>query len=170
MQQLNTTLTYVDFVEKRGKALRDLIKLYLNLDTDYGQLLLTTPGLRYPHVFVDPRGNDDTKLVTVGGKYQIEITYMLTWFVIDNSSQDVTTMATQIAEALKKLFSVNALGDIAGAHTQQFCTYPTFWDYSEMGTISLPPSFPNPLSSNDTESWMRAGRMAFKTIEYGVNL
>lgn len=170
MQQLNTILNYTDFVELRGKALRDLLKQYLNLDTDYGQLLLTTPNLRFPHIFVDPRGNDDTKLVTVGGKYQIDITYMITWFVIDNSSQDVTTGSTRIGEAMKKLFSVNALDDMATAHTQQFCTYGNFWQYSEMGAITMPPAFPNPLSANDTESWMRGARMAFKTIDYGVNL
>ena len=122
MQQLNTILNFIDFADFRGKAMRDLIKQYLNLDTDYGQLLLTTPGLRFPHIFIDPRGNDDTKLVTVGGKYEIAITFMITWFVIDNSSQDVATMSTNIGEALKKLFSVNALGDIATAHTQHFCT------------------------------------------------
>lgn len=170
MQQLNTTLTYIDYVELRGKALRDLIKQYLNLDTDYGQLLLTAPNLRFPHIFVDPRGNDETKLSTTGGKYEIDITYMITWFVVDNSPQDVTTMSSKIGEALKKLFSVNALDDMAGAHTQKFCAYPNFWQYSTMGAIMMPPAFPNPLSGNDTEAWMRGARMPLTTIDYGVNL
>jgi hypothetical protein len=169
MQQLNTSLNYVNETDLRGRALAALIKQYLNLDTDYGQLLLTTPNLRFPHIFVDPRGGQDVILETTGGKYELSITYMITWFVIDNSPQDVVSLCTSIEEALIKLLSVNALDDQATAHTQQFCVYSPYWLYSEMGKTLPTPTFPNPLSANDTESWMRAGRMPFKTIKYGVN-
>lgn len=129
MRGLNTNLTNViNETEVRGKAMRDLIKKYLNIDVYYPFTPIgDRPELRFPCVFVQPL-NQMPDLATTG-KYELRLSYALFWYTYDNVAHDATALSTDIMENLIKLFSNNALNDLGVIvpPSHNFRAYEPFW-------------------------------------------
>ena len=150
-------------IETKGQAIITLVKTYIPglVGRYYGYQNIGRKDISFPAFFVEPM-NVDFKMVTTG-KYHLFIIYMLEWYIVDNNSSDAVTLCTYAADALKKLFSNNALGNL----NNQFKAYDPYWIDSEMMSIEIGRSLRNPTpQSND--KYLRAGRMRFQVQDVFV--
>ena len=161
MQGISTNLTgVINETDVRGQAMVALIKKYLNVQTYHGfQPLGDNPQFRYPCIFVEPAPGQVPDLATTG-KYKLTINYVIYWFVLDNSAQDIVSLCTSIGENLIKLFSNNALNDLGTANppSHNFRAYEPYWTDSNMKSVSYVPTLQNVIEQH-SEKYMRRGRM-----------
>lgn len=159
MQAIQSKLTgVVPEIDNRGLAMCALISQYLVLPVIYGRIAIgTDPKIRFPYMTVESAPGEDIEMYTMG-KYQLTFSYLIDWFCIDNSPSDLTMLVNNIGENLSKLFSNNALNDLAtvGA-THNFDSYEPYWTEVQKFGFRSTQSFRNPLSVQK-ESWMRLGR------------
>lgn len=168
MQKVATTLNVVNETDVRGQALRDLIRTYITLPTtDYGfRSIGANPGLVFPALFVEPKNQRPELEMTV--KYTLRWTYGIYWYVRENTPKDAVARASFIGEALVKLLSNNALGDLnSGTPTKRFRQYPNpaggyFWLDSEMSEIRWSTNYLNPDPQSHAARYERAGRLMFQ--------
>lgn len=148
-------------IETNGQEILTLVKTYIPglVGRYYGYQNIGRADLSFPALFIEPM-LIDYKMVTTG-KTELWITYMLEWYILENNPTDAVSLCTYVADALKKLFSNNALGDIGSGNTNKFKNNPGFWIYSEMQNIEIGRSLRNPTPQNQ-DRYMRAGRMRFK--------
>lgn len=162
-----TSLNVTNEIDIRGRAILDLIATYIPgfVGRYYGfrQLGSNETPIAYPAIFVEPAG-EDLRMITTG-KFHLKITYNIWFFIVDNSPDDTLTLVTSCAEALAKLFSNNALGDLSTAGTNKFKAYSVgstvYWIDSEMTPIELSRSFVDAIP-NSNARFMRAGNMRFE--------
>jgi len=160
MRAIQSNLTgVVDEVTYRGQAMAELIKQYLNINTAFGlRNVGDYESLTLPIMFVEPSPGYQADLVMTG-KYQIELTFGIYWYVADNNPEDVVSLSSSIGHNLEKLFSNNALNDLGTANppTHKFYEYDPYWtDVTKFSYRSLP-TFKNPLT-NPSAEWMRLGK------------
>ena len=153
--------TFATDVETKGQQILDLIGQYIPglVGRYYGYRNIGRSDITFPAVFVEPM-TIDFKMVTTG-KTQLWIEYMIEWYILDNRPEDAVSLCTYAADALKKLFSNNALDDIGSGNTNKFKNNPSFWIYSEMQNIEIGRSLRNPTPQSG-DRYLRAGRMRFK--------
>ena len=156
----SSSMTVVNETDLRGQAILALIKQYVPgfTGTYYGFRPFGADDLSFPCVMVDVV-NQKPKMVSTG-KYHLKFTYDIWFFVIDSSPEDVVTLTTSGMEALIKLFSNNALGDLGTANSRQFKLYPGFWIDSEMLDAQISRSLLSPLPNKG--KYMRAGWLRFE--------
>lgn len=160
-----TTLTVVNEFNVRGQQILDLIKTYIPgfVGRYYGFRPLGSNDISYPAIFIEPSSQVPTMIST--GKYHLKITYNIYWFVIENDPAAIVTLAASAAEALIKLFSNDALGDLQTANppTNKFKANAGYWLDSEMTLVEISNSFINATPNNKgTDQFMRAGIMRFE--------
>jgi hypothetical protein len=158
---------FVTDIETKGQQILTLVKTYIPgfMGRYYGYQNIGKTDIAFPAFFVEPM-TVDFKMVTTG-KTELWIEYMLEWYILENSPADAVTLCTYIADALKKLFSNNALGDVGSGNTNKFKNNPGFWIYSEMLSIEIGRSLRNPTPQSQ-DRYMRAGRMRFKVQDVFV--
>ena len=161
---LGTVTTDVD---TRGQEILTLIATYIPgfVGRFYGYQTIGRIDIAFPAIFVEPM-TVDFKMITTG-KFELWISYMIEWYILENNATDAVTLCTYAADALKKLFSNNALGDLGNTNppSNKFKNNPGFWVYSEMETIEIGRSLRNPTPQNN-DRFMRAGRMQFRIQDY----
>lgn len=168
MNTLVSNLTVVNETDIRGQALVALIAAHLNVQTYYGFRSLGTIDAVFPCAMVEPVSQKaEMKRL---GKYDIHIVYNIYFYLQESSPEAIVTQATFIAEALIKLLSNNALGDLQSANppSNKFKQYPNpaggyYWLNSEMSDVKWSTSFINATPDNQ-QTYMRAGLVTF-TIE-----
>jgi hypothetical protein len=155
------TIVPVTDIETKGLQILSLIETYIPgfVGRYYGYKNIGRSDVSFPALFVEPM-SVDFKMITTA-KHEIWITYMLEWYILENNSSDAVTVCTYAADALKKLFSNNALGDIGSGNTNKFKNNPGFWIYSEMQNIEISRSLRNATPQGE-DRFMRAGRMRFR--------
>ena len=164
MKAIASNLTgVVDETTVRGQAMVALIKQYLNIQTAFGlRNLGDYQGLTLPILFVEPAPGYAAEIVAVG-KYQIELTFFLFWYVADSQPEDVVSLCSSIGHNLEKLFSNNALNDLGTVSppSHSFYVYEPYW--SEVMTFGFRclPTFKNPLTNQGGE-FMRLGKATVK--------
>lgn len=170
MINVPTTLTVVNDVDVRGQAMVALIKQYIGIQGYYGfrSIGASEPSITLPCFMVDPKGERD-KMVKLG-KYRKQWDYSIYFYVSESSPDAIVTLASFVGEALVKLFSNNALGDLNGANTAKFKQYPNpgggyYWLNSEMTTLDWSSTFLS--GAQQGQKYMRAGIMRL-TIEDDV--
>jgi hypothetical protein len=151
--------------------LLDLIKTYIPgfVGHYYGfrQIGDQQNPISFPAVFVEPT-SEDLRMITTG-KFQLKIVYNIWVFVVDNSPDDALTLITSGMEALGKLLSNNALGDIGSGNSNKFKAYTdsnntVFWIDSEMTPIEISRSFVDAIP-NSQARFMRVGMMRFEILD-----
>ncbi len=157
---LATRLTsVVNETDVRGEAMRALIKQYLNIDVYYPfQPIGDNPKARFPAVYVQPL-NQMPDLATTG-KYHLRLAYAIFWYVFDNNAQDATILSTDIMENLIKLFSNNALNDLAlsAPPSHNFRAYEPFWtDSNWSARLRVRPPYKNAVQGHDEEYMVFGG-------------
>lgn len=157
MRAIQSNLTgVINETNVRGQAMAALIKKYLNIDTEFGlRTIGDNPQQTYPCIFVQP-SNYDPELVMLG-KYQIILPFTLYWYVIDNISADIVAYAADIGHNLEKLFSNNALNDLATTGSKKFVSYEPFWTEVMKFSFKISPAFLNPTATNNGGKWMVFG-------------
>lgn len=163
-----TTLTVVNETDVRGQALVALIKKYLTIQGYYGfrSLGVNADQLAFPCFMVEPKGQRPA--MDRLGKYRKYWDYAIYLYVAENNQEAVTSLCSFVGEALVKLLSNNALGDLNGASTQKFKTYPNpitggyYWLDSEMHTLEWSANY---LNANTSIRYMRAGVMRFTIVD-----
>lgn len=165
MQTVQTSLAVINETDVRGEALLALIRKYITFAGSYYgfRSLGANPDIRFPALFVEPKAQSVQMNTT--GKYVIRITYAIYWYVIDNKAEDVVRYSSFIGEALIKLFSNNALGDLSTAFTNQFATYSGFWLYAEPKEISWSVNYLEADPSSNAARYMRSGRMLLEIMD-----
>jgi hypothetical protein len=152
-----TTLTVVNETDLRGQAILNLIKTYISglSGRYYGFRSLGSNDLSFPAVMVEPDSQNPAMLTT--GKYHLKFNFSIFWFVYDNSPENVITLCTSVEEAMIKLFSNDALGDLQTANppTNRFKQYPGFWLTSEMTSVEISRTILNAYPNR--ARYMRAG-------------
>lgn len=160
MRAINTNLVgVIDETSVRGQAMAALIHQYLGLQTYYPfRPVGDDQTIEYPCVMVDPR-NQNPELANMG-EYHVKLDYSLRWYVLDNNPTDCGLLCSYIGESLVKLFSNNALNDLATAAppSHKFCDYDPFWTDVTMMPWQQSPLFPNVINGR-SEKYMRVGRM-----------
>lgn len=168
MRAIQSNLTgVVDETTVRGQGMAQLIKQYLNIQTGYGlRNLGDMPNVTFPILFVEPSPGYNPSLVMMG-KYQIELTYYLFWYVCDTDPEDIVSYCSSIGHCLEKLFSNNALNDLGTASppSHNFTNYPGFWTEVDSFSFKCLPTFKNPLP-NPTADWMRLGKGTIKIRDW----
>ena len=169
MDHISSSLTVVNHTDVRGKALRDLINKYLSFPQKgyYGfRTEGSNPNLIYPALFVEPKGQNPEQVSF--GSYKIHWTYAIYWYCRDNDAEQVISQSSFIGEALVKLLSFNALGDLGGASTRKFQQYPNpaggyYWLDSQIMSIDYGTTFLSPKTGG--MKFERAARMMFKIFD-----
>jgi hypothetical protein len=153
-------LTVTNAFDVKGQAIVALIKQYINgFNTYYGfrTLGVSTEKVSFPACFVDP--SDQSAVMITTGKYHVRLSYDIIFYVMESSPEGVVTLATSGMEALIKLFSNNALGDLGGAGTNSFKAYSPYWIDSEMKNMRISRTFQNPGPAEKDVSMVRVGWM-----------
>lgn len=165
MQTIQTDLVVVNETDVRGEALLALIKQHITFaGAYYGfKSLGANPEIRFPALFVEPKSQIISQNTT--GKYIIRITYAIYWYVIDNKAEDVVRYSSFIGEALIKLFSNNALGDLSTAFTNKFATYSGYWLYAEPKEINWSVNYLEADPTSNASRYMRSGRMLLEIMD-----
>jgi hypothetical protein len=168
MNTIVSGLTVVNETDIRGQALLALIEQHLNVEGYYGFRTIGASDIVFPCVMIDPINQKATMKRL--GKYDLAITYNIYFYLQDSNPDAIVTQATFIGEALIKLLSNNALGDLQSANppTNKFKQYPNpsggyYWLNSEMSDLKWSTSYLNATPDNQ-QAYMRAGLMTF-TIE-----
>lgn len=140
---IQTTLTVTNEMDVKLEAIRTLLKAYVPglQNIMKGILPLGDESIPLPCIMFQPVSIDSQMITTA--KTQIWHRFLFVYYVGGDNAEDVALKATDVAEILKKLFSNNALGDIAGANTNRFKNYEPYWIYSEMERIEISPAFKN---------------------------
>lgn len=157
----------IDETTVRGQGMAALIQKYLTVQTSYGlRNLGDVPNLTFPIMFVEPEAGYMPDLVMMG-KYQIELTFFLFWYVSSSNPVQVIQDGTLIGHALEKLFSNNALNDLGTASppSHSFCNYPGFWTEVMNYQFKLSPTFKNPFPNPSAEH-MRIGKGTVKIRDW----
>lgn len=166
MQTIPTTLTVRNETTIRGKALAALIGKYLSFSkVHYGfHSIGASEKLAFPAIFIEPKALKEEMITTA--KFKFFITYGIYWYVRDSLPEDVVTLSTFIGEALFKLFSNNALGDLQSANppTNNFKNYSGFWLDSDFSDIRWSTNYLDPDGSKGVR-YERAGRMMFQIMD-----
>ena len=169
MLTIPTSLTVINETDVRGKALLALIMANVSVAGFYGFRSIGVQNpmslVSFPCVMVDPAWQ--TAVMERLGKYTIKIGYNLYFYLQDSDPDSIVTQATDIGEALIKLFSNDALGDLGSpGQTNKFKTYPNpaggyFWLNSDMGKLTWSTSYLNATPDNQ-QTYMRAGLLPFE--------
>ena len=158
-KSVDTTLTVINETDLRARAILNLISTYIPGLTGryYGFRSLGSNDLSFPCVMVEPDSQNPAMLTT--GKYHLRFNFSIFWFVYDNNAADVVTLATSVGEALVKLFSNDALGDLQTSNppTNRFKQYSGFWLTSEMTSVEISRTILNAYPNR--AKYMRAGIM-----------
>lgn len=161
-----TQLTVVNETDIRGQALRDLIKSKMNIQGYYGfrSLGASDPAITFPCFMVEPKGQRPA--MDRLGKYRKYWDFVIYIYVTENSPDAIISLCSFVGEALVKLLSNNALGDLGSGNSNKFKTYPNpgggyYWLTSEMSTLEWSANY---LNATPNIKYMRAGVMRF-TIE-----
>jgi hypothetical protein len=166
MNSIVSALTVVNEADIRGQALLALMTANLNVQGYYGfRSLGAASHLVFPCIMVDPIS--ERAVMARLGKYDIDITYNIYFYLQESSPDAIVTQATFIGETLIKLFSNNALGDLQNTNppSNKYKQYPNpgggyYWLNSEMSDLKWSTSFLNATPDNQ-ETYMRAGLMTF---------
>lgn len=168
MNELKTTLTVVSEVDVRGRALLKLItdNIAFPGGGSYGfRPIGDNPDLRFPCIFVEPKSV--TPVMATTAKYDIKWVYAIYWYVRANTPEETVRVSGWISEALTKLLSNNALGDIDGAHvpSNKYKNYANpagglYWLNSEMLEIRFADTYMEGEAGNTR--YERAARMLFQ--------
>lgn len=165
---ISTTLTVKNYIDDKAQAILSLIATYIPgfVGRYYGfrQIGSQEKPVSFPAIFLEPL-SEDARMITTG-KFELKIVYTLWFFVLDNSPEDALTLITSAAEALTKLFSNNALGDLGSGNTNKFKAYTdgngtVQWIDSEMTPVDISRSFVDAVP-NSQARFMRAGSMRFE--------
>ena len=160
---IQTQLTVVNETDIRGQALVALIKSKLNIQGYYGfrSLGAATPPLTFPCFMVEPKGQRPT--MDRLGKYRKQWDYIIYLYVTENSPEAIIGLCGFVGEALVKLLSNNALGDLNGANSSKFKQYPNpsggyYWLTSEMSSLEWSANY---INATPDIKYMRAGVLRF---------
>lgn len=168
MRGISSNLTnVVDETTVRGQAMTNLIKQYLTIPANYGLMNIgDMPNVVFPILFVEPSPGYSPSLVMMG-KYEIELTYFIYWYVTDTNQQDIVSFCSSIGHNLEKLFSNNALNDLGTSSppTHKFCQYDPYWREVSSFSFRCLPTFRNPLPK-PTADWMRLGKGTVKIKDW----
>lgn len=163
MQLINTSLTVINEADVRGQALLALIRQYITFaDGYYGFKPIGSSTIKFPVVFVEPKGQ--RAIMTGTAKFDLYWTFGIYWYVRDAKSQDCVTLCTFIGEALIKLFSNNALGDIGSVPpSNKFFNYANpsgglYWLKNEIKAIDYSVNYLDPEPAPNLR-YERSGRM-----------
>jgi hypothetical protein len=132
---IETDLTVVDFATVRSAQIISLLKTHIRAFREVydGIRPIGLDDVQFPCAMIETLRQRQAMYST--GKYDIWITYGI-WFYIGDSNRDrLKEIQHQMAAALTKLFSNNALGDLNTGNTSKFKSNPGFWITSEMNPI-----------------------------------
>jgi hypothetical protein len=163
-----TDLNVINETDVRGLALRKLIDDHIKFpQVRYGfRAEGGLPGLQYPSCFVEPKSSKAVQ--TALGKLKRYWTYAVYWYCRDNDVDQVITQSTFIAEAMVKLLSFDALGDLSTKATKLFQQYPNpaggyYWLDSTIVDIRYGTTFLDPKASG--MRFERAARMLVEMMD-----
>lgn len=160
MRALATNLSgVINETAVRGEAMRALIKRYLNIDTYYPFTPVgDNPQVRFPCILIQPLTQMPDLATT--GKYHLQLSYAIFWYVLDNKASDAVQLSSDIMENLIKLFSNNALNDLSTANppTHNFRAYEPYWtDSNWAARLRVRPPFKGAMAGHDEEYMVFGG-------------
>jgi hypothetical protein len=163
MNTIPTTLTVVNETKIRGEALRDLIKTHLGIQGYYGfrSIGAADPPITFPCFMVEPKAQRPS--MDRLGKYRKYWDYIIYVYVTENNPDAIISLCSFVGEALVKLLSNNALGDLGSGNSNKFKTYANpnggyYWLDSEMTSLEWSANY---LNAVPNIKYMRAGVMRF---------
>ena len=161
-----TTLTYTDKTAQILNGIELLVRQYIPYFVEvYRQHRpISVEDLKFPCVMIEQEKPAE-KLVSTG-KVESRNTYTIYFYIVNNSRDGLVEYQSQAMNALLKLFSNNALGDLQTTPTYKYKRWyvsplEQYWIDSEIMAVEYSPTFSffNP----DKEQFCRAGRL---TIEF----
>lgn len=169
MNSIPSSLTVKNETDIRGQALLALILQYITIQGYYGFRSLGSSDIAFPCIMIDPiMQKAEMKRL---GKYDITITYNVYFYLQESSPDAIVSQATFIGEALIKLFSNDALGDLQSANppSNKFKQYPNpnggyYWLNSEMSELKWSTSYINATPDNQ-QTYMRAGLLTLTVMD-----
>lgn len=161
-----TDLVYTDKTKQIMDGIESAIRSHIPffIEVYKGHRPISTEDLKFPCVMIEPEIpaeglNSTVKVKHVG-------TFTIYFYIANNGRDGLVRLQTEAMNALLKLFSNNALGDIQTATaTQKFKRWynpPTepYWVDSEIRSPQYSPTFSFFLS--DKEQFCRAGKFAIE--------
>jgi hypothetical protein len=159
----NKLATFTNETLTKLQAMDDLITQYIGVfkAVYHGHRPISAGQERlvFPCVMIEPIS--DTQEMISTAKTDWTGTYELWFYFVNNSRDGLVEMQTSGMNALLKLFSNNALGDLMTASkSDQFKIYSGYWYDSNIRNIQYSPTFS--FQWADKATYCRAGRF---TIE-----
>jgi hypothetical protein len=166
---IDTGLNTINETAARGKALVDLIALYIPWlrKVYYGHRPIGAEDIQFPCAMVEPTKALAEMYTT--GKFDVKWTFQIYFYILQEDRDALIVQQSAVMEALIKLFSNNALDDmgettdpdaIQPRNSNRFKTYPGYWLNSEMRDMNFSSTFA--WSRNDRPKWARAGLMVLE--------
>jgi hypothetical protein len=164
----NKLATFSNLTLDKLQAMDDLITQYIGFfkKVYHGHRPISAgqEKLIFPCVMIEPT-MDRQEMITTA-KTEWKGTYELWFYIVNNSRDGLVEQQTSAMNALLKLFSNNAKGDLLTASkSDNFKIYSTFWYDSEIRNIQYSPTFS--FQWADKAAYCRAGRF---TIELSDRL
>jgi hypothetical protein len=160
-----TTLTYEDITARMLTGLETLIKTYIPyfIAVYKGHRPIGSEDVKFPCVMIEPNRAEEELYST--GKTEHRATFTIYFYIANNSRDGLVTRQSEAMNALLKLFSNNALGDLETAtpthkFKRWFTTGAEYWIDSEIRGPEYSPTFSFFLA--DKEQFCRAGRFVIE--------
>lgn len=161
-----TSLVFTDKTAQILNGVETLIRQYIPYFVEvYRQHRpIAAEDVKFPCVMIE-QTRPDEKLITTA-KVEHKDTLSIYFYIVNNSRDGLTTLQSEAMNALLKLFSNNALGDLQTAtptykFKRWYTTGQTYWIDSEIISAEYSPTFS--FLTPDKEQFCRAGRL---TIEF----
>ena len=161
-----TTLVYTDKTAQILNGIESLVRQYLPFFVEiYRQHRpISSLDIKFPCAMIEQEKPTE-KLISTG-KVESRNTFTLYFYIANNSRDGLVELQSQAMNALLKLFSNNALGDLQTANPtykfkRWYVTGSEYWIDSEILSVEYSPTFSFILP--DKEQYCRAGRL---TIEF----
>ena len=160
-----TTLTYEDITARMMAGIKSAIKSNISyfIEIYEGHRPIGSEDVKFPCIMIEPNRAEEELYST--GKTEHRATFTIYFYIANNSRDGLVAKQSQSMNALLKLFSNNALGDLETAtpthrYKRWYETGAQYWIDSEIRGPEYSPTFSFFLS--DKEQYCRAGRFVIE--------
>lgn len=162
MLNSGVNLTYTDITSNMMVGIETAITSHIPffIAVYHGHRPISSDDIKFPCVMIEPVRADEN-LITVG-KTEHKAEFTVYFYIVNNSRDGLIKMQSEAMNALLKLFSNNALGDLQTAtptykYKRWYTTGEQYWIDSEIKSPEYSPTFSFLLS--DKEQFCRAGKL-----------
>lgn len=160
-----TTLVYDNITSRMMMGIETAIRSNISyfIEVYHGHRPIGSEDVKFPCIMIEPERAEESLVTT--GKTDHKATFTIYFYIVNNGRDGLVTLQSEAMNALLKLFSNNALGDLQTAtptkkYKRWYETGAQYWIDSEIRGPQYSPTFSFFLS--DKEQFCRAGKFVIE--------